>query len=473
MKRKILLTVLIVVISLVVAFGTFAGTTYALYTKEKKAVIILPGLFASGLYDSETGKAVWDPFEDLDVYYGDIMPPEGGINFGKIAALLLEESVADEVKKIMANQNYGEEDSLLNLMAVNEDGTPAVPSVVGVPWYEYEGRIKYGAINAQKQMYFSIYEKYKDDYNVEIFNYDFRRDNRYTAELLEDYINQKGYKEIILVSHSNGGHVAAIYLARSQANRDKVKKYISYNAPYLGSFSAIRILENLDTMIPDMVAGIPDFWKKALKNIFNNLEDVFNKQFMKILNMWTVYHLLPNYELLTNEYDGEQAAYYFDGERKIFENEQELYEFYCSRPWARHENGELKPAMIDWLDYIDSLKVTLPSGEKVYSPTLVDTTYFAGMDCEGPNKVYFETKDDALVMTDAQTTTKGDGTVLLTSAVAFEEDLSKITFWHGVNHVGVNTYFEEYCQEDTYAAIDKSIDKPSWYYSMWFKILKK
>ena len=42
--------------------------------------------------------------------------------------------------------------------------------------------------------------------------------------------------------------------------------------------------------------------------------------------------------------------------------------------------------------------------------------------------MYFETKDDALVMTDAQTTTKGDGTVLLTSAVAFEEDLSKITF---------------------------------------------
>ncbi|MFW5780186.1 MAG: lipase/acyltransferase domain-containing protein, partial [Bacillota bacterium] len=244
-NKKVLLIVLIVALTVVLAMGTFAGTTFGLYKAEKKAVIILPGLFASGLYDSETGEAVWDPFEHIDKGFGDFMNTEGEILMENIVPLAFDNIVKEELNKMLANNNAGAEDSLFNIMAMNEDGSPAVASVTGVPW-EREGRLKYGAINAQKDMYQSLYEKYGQDYEVEIFNYDFRLDNRDNAELLENHINKKKYNDIILVSHSNGGHVAGMYLAKSSENRDKVTKYISYNAPYMGAISAITILENID-----------------------------------------------------------------------------------------------------------------------------------------------------------------------------------------------------------------------------------
>src|SRR5690554_3437450 len=98
-NKKVFIIILIVTVSLIVAFGAFGGTTYGLYKAEKKAVIILPGLFASGLYDAETGNPIWDPFEELELYYADIMPLEGDIDFQKILPLITEDVVKDQLSK--------------------------------------------------------------------------------------------------------------------------------------------------------------------------------------------------------------------------------------------------------------------------------------------------------------------------------------------------------------------------------------
>ena len=114
------------------------------------------------------------------------------------------------------------------------------------------------------------------------------------------------------------------------------------------------------------------------------------------MNIWTAYQLLPTYELLQNEYNGEHAGIFIDGQRVTFESEEDLWDFYCSRPFARTSDGELREPMKQWLNYVDSIKVTLDSGEKVLSTSLVDTVYFSGMNVDTVNRVNYMTHGDEI-----------------------------------------------------------------------------
>ncbi len=381
------------ILILILAFAVFSTTTYLLFKKDKKTIIILPGLFASGLYDTETGMNVWDPFDGLDVSFGELMDLSGDIIISKVISLVFNDVVSREISNLFDNNCIGNEQSVLNKMAMGTDGTPINKNVKPIPWSS-EGRHKYGVVNAQKGIYESIRKQYGDYYEVQVFNYDFRLDNRKNAELLEDYINSNGYTDVILMAHSNGGQVAAIYLANSKRNRDKVSKYISYNSPYYGSFSAISILENVD----DMLLGAKNaLIENHLSFIADKIDAVFENQFKLLLNMWTVYQLLPSYELLMQEYNGEKAGIYIDNQRVEFEDKNDLWDFYCSRPWAKNAEGNLQAGLAQWLEYNDALTVTMPNGEKVMSTTLVDTTYFNGTDILGANKAFYtKNADDTL-----------------------------------------------------------------------------
>ncbi len=470
-QKKILLITLISAIVLVLAFASLSVTTFALYKSEKKAIIILPGLFGSGLYNSETGEDVWDPFIGLELSFADFNGPNG-LNLGGIVPLITKDVVQDELNKLFDNDNAGAPDSVLNAIAMNEDGTPAVESVVAVPWTS-ESRLKYGVINAQKDMCDSMQAQFGKEYEVQVFNYDFRLDNRASAVLLENYINEKGYEEVILVAHSNGGQVAAIYLARSEENRAKVSKYISYNSPYFGSYSAITILENKN----DMIAGVVDMLRGNLftKDLAENIAQVFEKQMMKLFNMWAVYQLLPSYELLSSDYKGQPAAIISVDEVPLeFKNSQELLDFYCSRPWAKDSQDEIRPALEQWVDYKNSFMVTLDSGEKVLSTTLVDTTYFCGTGNETDYKVNYVRVGDELVYDYAAKTPDGDGIVLVSSGAGLVENETKLHYAEGINHYGVNAQFYDFAADPTNELIAQSIaQKSNWYQKAWRGILYK
>lgn len=461
---KIIVRVIAVILIASVAAGMFTAISYGLYNKDKerRAIIILPGLFASGLYDTATGKGVWDPLESLDLAFGDVIGPDG-INLGNVFALLFEEALQAELNKLYANEKYGAEDSLFNLMAVNEDGSPSVTTVKPVPWTS-QSRLKFGVINAQKQMYTFLQNNYGEDYNVQVFNYDFRLDNRYCAAELEKYINEMGYEEVILVSHSNGGQVAAAYLAKSEANRNKVKKYISYNSPYYGSFSAIQILENVNAML----AGAISMLESLLPGSSADIIEVFNKQFIRLINVWTAYQLLPSFELLTKPYGGEQAGYFLDGQYMDFQSKEELYEFYCSRPWAKMSDGNLRPAMKEWLEYKDALTVEV-DGTRVLSTTLVDTTYFTGNGVDSLYQAYFRTDGDKIVFDKSVSHTMGDGTVSLSSSVALLDDASCIIVMDGHNHYGVVNNYLDAASAETKKCIDSYFASKNrrWYNRFW------
>lgn len=453
--RKVLKSIVAILIMLVIVGGTFVGVSLHL---DKKAIIILPGLMASALYDTETGNGVWDPFYDVDLHFKTFINPDG-LNLGAILPLISKPSIREQLLKLFANDFHGAPDSLMNLIAMSEDGVPKVATIQPVPW-EHESRLRYGVINAQTELCQEYEKAYGKDYEVQVYNYDFRIDNRVSAQHLEDYINKKGYSEVILVAHSNGGQVAACYLAK-EANREKVSKYISYSVPYFGSFSAITQLENIDNMLDALLESLGE------GTLSDNLMKVFKNQFLTMLYMWAPYQLLPSYDYVNVDNIGGRAEIYVDGAPLEFASEQELFDFYCSRPWAKMSNGEVRPQLATWPDYLDSIKVTLPSGEKVLSTTLVDTTYINGTGKLTSIKVYYETDSEGeLVLLDETFRSEyGDSTVSHYTGIGGESDDSRIILLEGVDHYGINGYFEEFLEKESFEVMDEYLEgrKTKWY----------
>ncbi len=432
-----------------------------------KAIIILPGLMASGLYDSATGEAVWDPFEG-ELWFKDLVSG-GKINFSAVLPLLfLNDSVNVALANISANDYAGNENSIFNKLAVNEDGTPKVPSVIAADMsFDNPERLRYGAINAYTDMYNAMEERYGDDYEVSVFNYDFRLDNRQGAAKLEEFINRKNYSEVILIVHSNGGHVASIYLASSQANRDKVSLVCTFDSPLTGSLTALTTLENVNKMVSGVLAVIPD----TLAVLRDIVEQAFEKQFKPLVNMYTVYQLLPTYNLLLSP----QYAMNLDGEGGInekssfimvkdyddedyhyvdFDSLQEIYEFYLSREWAYMSNGEIRPPLASWIDYANAGYVTLPDGRSVHSMSLVNTHYIAGNDYQTTCSVLFDEQEDgSLKYTGTVTTPHGDGVVLVFGSTE-GAPVNRIHIIENADHYDVAQQYDKFSKELVYDIID-------------------
>lgn len=474
-KSRNLIAKIVAIVLIVCVAGGLVVLGFGIYIKESKkdrAVIILPGLFASGLYDTATNRDIWDPFTDTDLYLGDLMT-HSGIPLPVVVALLSTPSVLAELDKITANNSLGNGESFLSMMAMKEDGTPAVPTVKPVP-FESSSRLRYGVANAQTDMYMAMEKAYGATHEVQVFNYDFRLDNRYSGQLLEEYINKKGYKEVILVSHSNGGEVAACYLGRSQQNRDKVSLNLSIDSPYLGSFSAITIIEDVEGMIAGLVDSLNS--NNFTKGLADVISTAFDSQFKPLINMWAVYQLMPSFHLLNTQqyyYEWEEeikglsgkstfktaetqlSFLNIDGEDVFFESEEELWNFYCSRPWAKTSTGELRTQMEQWRDYQDSMMVETANG-KVHSTSLVNSQYFCGIGYGSITKVYYKTEGGSLVLDKSKydRTDQGDGTVLLYSATAGTTDSSRIHVVPFANHYDVVQRFNEYSVGPVMAVMD-------------------
>lgn len=474
---RILISVIIIICilaSLLVAF--FVGI---LQYNKKRAVIIVPGLFASALYDADTGKSVWDPFDDTDLWLTDIIR-HGEFNGELIPYLLMNKRMQEELRHLTANDGHGDgEGFLYRFTAINEDGTSAFNIKPYSP--DTESRYKYGLMNAQKDICDYFEAEYGKTYEVVHFNYDFRLDNRLNGKRLEDYINEKGYEEVILVSHSNGGLVVGSYLSRSEKNREKVSLYLSYDAPYLGAVTALATLENLEHMI-DGVSGILEDVPVVPADV---VDTAFHEQFLPLANMFTVYQLLPTYELLCSPqfYYQWKEAYHtpgkepfevmtdtefpmvvMDGEEYYFYSQENLYDFYCSRPWAHLDNDlnkELRAGMKDWLDYVDSFYVMTENGRS-HVTELVNTYYFCGLGYDTPINVEYITRTNGVTKAyddeDWQQSVQGDGTVLLYSAAAGTLDPTRYVVIPFADHYDVVQYFDRFSKDATETIIQNNMD---------------
>ena len=171
----------------------------------KKAIYILPGFFGSRLYSQRyNGLEIW-------------------LNVG----------LASEIgMSLLFNQSE---------FANDATGT-------GMTAYADRNRDKNGAFFIYQPMISSIKTSLAlnglwKTYEVEFFAYNFLADLNDNARELAADIDMKGYDQVVLIGHSNGGMLMATFIAQSEANKNKVEKAIGIVSPLWGSYTALEPIE--------------------------------------------------------------------------------------------------------------------------------------------------------------------------------------------------------------------------------------
>lgn len=329
--------------------------------EHDKAIIYVTALFGGGLYNEETLEPVWDPFyTEFDLY--EHWAPESPTIYDFSGVLgEFSEEMGDAFTMIMDALSY-EEGTLLYDMSLDQDGNGLNPDVVPAndKPVDIDGdrlHCYYGAVAIYKQFILNTREQFGDEYDCIMFNQDWRKSPGDSGKVLEDFINEKGYKEVIFMSHSMGGPVVNSYLARSEANRDKVKLYLAFAPATLGSFDAYGAMTcpkdylgaflttfgfDLEGMLADggLVGGVVKMVLDKIGLFFNN-----NTGMMA---------LCPSFEFVNSVQLGDPdsaAGLIVDGKKiglcedmndpeKVEAAKQELYDFYNTLGWALYVDAE-------------------------------------------------------------------------------------------------------------------------------------
>lgn len=333
MKTKRIVVALLVLCVLMTSCVAFIGCDK---DEDNKAIIYVTALFAGGLYDKETNIAKWEPFEtEFDAW--SLMT--GDLSLEDLIGLFEESGEIPAVLQLALNAISYTEGSLLWELTLDNDGVGYNPNIVpanGLP-VDNNGKvmdISYGAFGLYKPFVDNISAKYGDEYDVLVYNQDWRMSPAKSAEELENFINEKGYDEVIFMSHSMGGPVVNSYLARSEANRNKVKLYMGFAPATLGSFDALAALSCIDKYVNNFLggmdlSGLPFDVNQIVGDIMDGTMGDFFRNNIGLMS------LVPSWQLISSDqYDEENPAITIDG--KAISSEEELYDFYKSQRWAKY-----------------------------------------------------------------------------------------------------------------------------------------
>ncbi len=296
---------------------------------KDKAIVYVTALFAGGLYDKETGEAKWEPFK-TEVDAMKVM--SGEISMDELLELF-DDEMSDIIKLAMGAISYTE-GSLLWELTLDNDGVGYNQNIV--PALDVDMDINYGAFGLYKPFVDNISAEYGDEYDVFVYNQDWRKSPAESAADLEKLLNKRGYDEIIFMSHSMGAPVVNNYLARSEENRNKVKLYMGFAPATLGSFDALAALACPDVYVNNFLegmdlSGLPSWinMNKIVGDILNNpLGDFFR-------NNQGLMSLVPSWQLISSDqYSDEYPAITVDG--KAISSKEELYDLYSSMRWAKY-----------------------------------------------------------------------------------------------------------------------------------------
>lgn len=444
-KTLVLLLVVVLAAGLALSFVGCADKEEKEYklTGGTKAIIILPGLLASGLYDSQTGEMLWDPFsskasDDMDLMA--VLGAYGEMGLGDFVSSMSSVDYRTALSQAARCINDNpERPGVLRRIMCDQEGNPS-PEVAPVP-YEYEGHQRYGALNSYRTMAQNLERLYGDKYQVTVFNYNWLTDTRTAATQLADYMKENNMTESILVAHSMGGIVGTEFLAQSAENRARIDKFITLATPFYGSYSVNSWFEDA-SFLKEM--AIPALKELGLEQFIKKFDAFFDNLVVPMLyNMTSMYQLLPSAELVELMAQTEISAYTVDGKALAAD---ELYEFYLTRPWSTlsplatpQEAALLSPRkqMAEWQQYRDGFYVQ-KKGEKIFACDLVDSYYIAGKGVSTIQGVSYT--DSGMVEHYSQ---DGDGTVSFLSATrGLAPDNEHVFVVDGVSHIVLGCYFD-------------------------------
>ena len=278
------------------------------YKLPRKAIIVLPGIVASRLYenvDNKRGDRWWEPkWYEAPLYINNLRLDENGISANRvIPEYAVVDNKGNRIYQKIQNNNQ-----------------------------------EYGAENTYGKLVNSLYDRFGRQYDIYFYSYDWRMSNTVTAKYLEQFIDDKGYNKVILIAHSMGGVLASEYLRRNTENLSKVEKLITLGTPYLGAPKALYTLET------------GNFLDNAIKNFFAK------KLFKPVVkNFYSVYELLPteNYFRLSgtgyvkrldkNIYTKKSGIRVVNTIKDL--NYNETYSLIAKREWATNNKNLLKPML--------------------------------------------------------------------------------------------------------------------------------
>lgn len=137
---------------------------------------------------------------------------------------------------------------------------------------------QYGGLNIYKNLYLRLCRDFNPEYDVILYEYDWRYDPYDTAVMLDKYIEDNGYTEIIFISHSVGGNVSSYYMTLGEDRIKKVKKHISVGAPYLGTEKLAYVYDTGDA-VKYVVYGINivlPFLGSSIKSVMPNFPGIYS-----------------------------------------------------------------------------------------------------------------------------------------------------------------------------------------------------
>lgn len=329
-------------------------------TKDK-AMILIPGLMASALFNAETDEAIWSPKGFLNLV-GEFDDNLSALD-AKYEGNTYNNSEYNEEKNSLL-QNL-----LIKYMGCDDEGVPN--TTVRVANMSSENPAD--AFGGMSYLYEDLYSKYRNQYDIVVWQYDWRQSNVESARHLEDFIEKCGWNKVQFYTHSMGGIVVSNYL-KEASNRDKVELFMPFGAPLLGSMDAVTNLFSEDALA-------------FVKDLFKGMGINFNLAEVARL-IPSVYELLPTKEFF---------ALYSEGDSPIFINGapatyQQFMQNLLSQTWVKGSDGEIKDFIKNLESYQDAFFVNATydkvkdiwvedskSEQKVHVSQLVSTEYVIGV----------------------------------------------------------------------------------------------
>ena len=242
---------------------TSVTDSFQISTNCEKAIIILPGIMGSAiysrgfsitynntLYSYDNDDILWDPLDYMP--YNDF--PTNA-------------SIFDHVRASIIALSY---DSVgAKLFPSSED-----PPIINDNRYPYR---KYGALDIYKNVYLRLCDEYSDEYDVILYEYDWRKDPYVIATELDIFIQSHHYGQIVFVSHSMGGNVSSYYLSLGADQRSRVYKHISVGTPFLGSGKIAYVYDTGDAIdIPGIDTIVDSIMNSEIKTVCPNFSSIYS-----------------------------------------------------------------------------------------------------------------------------------------------------------------------------------------------------
>ncbi len=486
MKTKTIIAIILTIVLTIGMLATLVACNPNASKGPKRAIIYVTALFSGGLYyeaEDEYGvkynEAIWEPFENEVSLYGE--GESAGFDLNGIVSSLTSDGGIADILSLLGDVLSYKPGTLLYDLSLDQDGNSNNPDIIPAndeprDIYGNIMDISYGVFGIYKPFVDNLRERYGDKYEVSVFNYDWRYSPADAGEKLQNYINEKGYEEVILMSHSMGGPTVNQYLVRSKANRDKVKLYMGFAPATLGSFDALAALtcpmDYISYMAGDLLNEIPP-------TVMKLVEGKIEKLLGFIYNNIGLMTLVPSYQYLSSAQYGEgEAGIYVkrlgDIGYKPLTTKDEIYNFYMTRDWAYYLDEEgnkikdnaspvgykLKKPVKNLSKYYDSF-----FQDGTFAAETVNSYYFVGTGVGSTiTSMYCSEKFDGSWSYELKTNTGsgklGDGTVPYYSSIG-GQDPSKIKEGHlieleGKSHIDVGADWN-LLKDDVYRLIDSVI----------------